>query len=445
MVSYLHNNQLITDQPISMDRHFFINRNFLLLWLGQALSSFGEFLLGATVGVWLVSDLLKDDARLPTAIGFTVAATTLPRIFIAPLAGAWIDNARPIRVMVSADLIRIVALALFVAVYVSASLTPWQTVCSVSLMLLVNSTAAQFFNPARSCLMQIAIPAGRRIEASSKAMFSLTGVGVISAALGPLLLGWLGAMSAFALAILGLFGSTLCVTRTIGLAARIEAGKPAEPYWQALASGVRLARTHPTIRLLMAGTALYGVSLGINNPVLPLFGMQTLHLEPSAYGVLMAAFPLGGLSATLLSPWLARTLRAETISGGALFLLGLANLAYALSRGYYLPMLNMYLCGVCFATYVVAQGPVLQMHVPAGYMGRISSLSNPVLSISALAATGLVMAALEHAGADYTEAAIDPNSAALIVSAMVLLLGAGLLLQSVTRLISAVDFKDEIR
>lgn len=423
-----------------MPRTFFINRNFLLLWLGQALSSFGEFLVNSVVTVWLVSDLLTDDPGLPLAIGLTVAATTLPRIFIAPLAGAWIDSARPVRVMVIADLVRILASALFMVAYGCTNLTQWQTVSGVSLLLLINATAAQFFNPARACIMQIAIPQERRIEASAKAMFSLTGVGIFSSALGPLLFGRVGAMSAFALAALGLAGSAYCAIRLTGLATRIESSSPAETYWQALASGVRLAWTHRAIRLMMIGTALYGISLGINNPVLPLFGMQTLALQPAAYGVLMAAFPLGGLSATLLSAWLSRRLRAETLTCGALFLLGLTNLAFALSRGYYVPMLSMYLSGMCFATYAVAQGPVLQMHVPAGYMARISSLSNPVLSIASILATAGVTAALSHAQANPQIAGdIDANTSALIVSAIIVLVGGALMLRSLSKTVAGAE------
>lgn len=423
-----------------MGRAFFINRNFLLLWLGQAFSSFGEFLVGSVVTVWLVSDLLNRDPGLPVALGLVAAASTLPRIFIAPLAGAWIDSARPVRVMLAADGVRILAAAMFMAVDSWAGLKPWESVFSVSLLLLINATAAQFFNPARACIMQIAIPTDRRVEASAKAMFSLTGVAILSAALGPLLFGWGGIMSAMALATLGLAGSGLCVILTRGMPGRVESETPSEPYWRSLASGIRLAWTHRTIRLMMIGTALYGISLGINNPVLPLFGMQTLKLEPADYGVLMAMFPLGGLSATLLSAWLSKRLRAEALTCGALFALGLANLAYALSRGDYEPLLTMYLSGLCFATYVVAQGPVLQRHVPASFMGRISSLSTPVLSVSSMLATAGVTAALVRVDAGSMRAdAADPNALALSVSAVIVMVGAGMMMLSLSRSASGVE------
>lgn len=62
---------------------FFISRNFSFLWLGQALSSFGEFVFESTVIVWLVTDLFHDSAFLPTAVGLGVAASALPRVLVA--------------------------------------------------------------------------------------------------------------------------------------------------------------------------------------------------------------------------------------------------------------------------------------------------------------------------------------------------------------------------
>ena len=77
---------------------FFISRNFSLLWLGQALSSFGEFVFESTVIVWLVTDLYRDSAFLPSAVGMAVAASAIPRVLVAPLAGAWVDRLVPLYV-----------------------------------------------------------------------------------------------------------------------------------------------------------------------------------------------------------------------------------------------------------------------------------------------------------------------------------------------------------
>lgn len=87
--------------------NFFIGRNFSLLWLGQARSSFGEFVFEATVIVWLATDLFHGSAFLPTALGLAVAASAIPRVLVAPIAGAWVDRMTPLNVMISADVIRV--------------------------------------------------------------------------------------------------------------------------------------------------------------------------------------------------------------------------------------------------------------------------------------------------------------------------------------------------
>jgi hypothetical protein len=47
--------------------------------------------------------------------------------------------------------------------------------------------------------------------------------------------------------------------------------------------------------MVLVGVCLYGVSLGVNNSVLALFGLKTLDLNPGQYGLLAMMFPLGNL------------------------------------------------------------------------------------------------------------------------------------------------------
>ena len=121
---------------------FFISRNFSFLWLGQALSSFGEFVFESTVIVWLVTDLFHNSAFLPTAVGLAVAASAIPRVFVAPLAGAWVDRMAPLYVMIAADAIRVLNFLIFFVIYSLAGLDQMQVLAGVLLLLLVNSTAA---------------------------------------------------------------------------------------------------------------------------------------------------------------------------------------------------------------------------------------------------------------------------------------------------------------
>lgn len=102
-------------------------------------------------------------------------------------ASAWVDRMIPLYVMISADAIRVFNFLAFMLVYSLSGLDPMQMFTGVLLLLLINSVAAQFFNPSRQAIMQVVIPSERRVEASAKAMFSLTGISVLSASLGPAL------------------------------------------------------------------------------------------------------------------------------------------------------------------------------------------------------------------------------------------------------------------
>lgn len=64
-------------------------------------------------------------------------------------------------------------------------------------------------------------------------------------------------------------------------------------------------------------------------------------------------------------------------------------------------------------------------------MGRISSLSNPVLSVSAMLATAVVTSVLAHVHVDSMQPdATDLNMWALSISALIVLAGAGMMLFS---------------
>ncbi len=414
---------------------FFISRNFSLLWLGQALSSFGEFVFESTVIVWLVTDLYRDSAFLPSAVGMAVAASAIPRVLVAPLAGAWVDRLVPLYVMISADVARVIHFLLFISAYWLFQLDQGQVLCGVLLLLFVNSVAAQFFNPSRQAVMQAVLPAERRVEASAKAMFSLTGISVICASLGPALFVLVGPLWALLINVLAFAGSALCIVLTRDLGRRLAAQTERPSFWGGVAAGLRFAWGHSAIRTLLIGMALYGVSLGVNNVVLSLYAFKTLGLSASEYGLILAAFPIGGLIAALLVRPLLRSWSIRQAFSASLFCLGLGYLGYALSPPFYLAWLIMAGCGLCFSVFAIVQGPMLQEAVPEGFMGRVSATLTPVLAIASL--LGTLMASqtlnLAQAVASQQRLFIDIYGAYIFGAACLLLMGAGLMLRGQVR------------
>jgi MFS family permease len=91
--------------------HLFINRNFLLLWSGQVLSTFGDFLFGTTLILWMVTFIAPGRSWLPLTVSALILAQSLPRFLIQPLAGVFVDRWDKRRTMLWMDAIRAILIS----------------------------------------------------------------------------------------------------------------------------------------------------------------------------------------------------------------------------------------------------------------------------------------------------------------------------------------------
>ncbi|CAM5744458.1 hypothetical protein SALBM311S_07709 [Streptomyces alboniger] len=82
-------------------------RDYRLLASGQLLSSLGDWFLLLAVPYYVLE--LTGSAM---ASGFSLAAGTVPALVLGPLAGALVDRWNRLRVMIAADLVRMVAVSL---------------------------------------------------------------------------------------------------------------------------------------------------------------------------------------------------------------------------------------------------------------------------------------------------------------------------------------------
>lgn len=181
-------------------------------------------------------------------------------------------------------------------------------------------------------------------------------------------------------------------------------------------------RASPRLRVLVAGLAAYGVTLGVNNATLALVALTTMGLTAAEYGVVTAMFAVGGLVGSLTAPALLARLRPERALPAALVALGLTYAAYSTVRAFLPAAILMGVAGLVFAVFLVSQGPILQAEAPVGAMGRVSSLTSTVLAAASLLATVVTAQALALIPADAQPAAYP----VAIAAAAVVMGGAGL-------------------
>jgi MFS family permease len=411
-----------------------ISRSFTLIWIAQALSSFGEYVLAATVTVWLATGLAPGDPALPLYIGAVVGATSLPRLLLAPVAGVLVDRWPARRVMVTADLVRA---ALLVPLLVIAVTGPAPLVIGtvIATQFLIGC-ASQLFDPARAALVQVVVPPDRRAAAAGRTLLASTGVGILSAMSGPAVYAGLGPEPALVMDLVSFLASAALV-----LAVRERGAVAADAHAHAhaavasararfraeLAAGIRVVRASPRLRILVAGLAAYGVTLGVNNATLALVALTTMGLTAAEYGVVTAMFAVGGLIGSLTAPALVTRVGPERALPTALVALGVTYATYSTVRAFLPAAILMGVAGLVFAVFLVSQGPILQAEAPVGTMGRVSSLTSTVLAGSSLVATVVTAQALALVPVDAQPVAypVAMAAAALVMGAAGLALVAG--------------------
>ncbi|WP_246865612.1 MFS transporter [Clavibacter sepedonicus] len=216
-----------------------ISRSFALIWLAQALSAFGEYVLAATVTVWLAMGLAPGDPALPLYIGAVIGATSLPRLVLAPVAGVLVDRWPAGRVMVAADVARAGLLVPLMVIAVTGP-TPLVIAAVITTQLLIGSVS-QLFDPARAALVQVVVPADRRAAAAGRSLLASTGVGILSAMTGPAVYAALGPQPALAMDAVSFLASAALVLAVRERGATAAGAGP----WARTRTPTRTARSPP--------------------------------------------------------------------------------------------------------------------------------------------------------------------------------------------------------
>lgn len=363
-------------------------RDFRLLFAGQAVSAVGDQVFPVAVSV-----LVLDTGGGAADLGIVLAARFAALVLFALLGGVWADRLPRVRVLVSADLLRLAAvLGLLVATSVSTVPLP----VLAGLVFLVGAGEA-FFRPAYGALLPSVLPppslaAGNALSASSAQLAQVVGPG-----LGGLLMAAAGARAGFVLD-----ATTFAISLVTLLRVREPEHLPA-PRTRVvaeMAEGIRAVRERPWIAWLLGVFALN--LMLVYAPVVILLPLMVREQtgETASYGYVLAAGAFGGLIGALVAG------RWKGPARGRRATLGLALLVaqpVALLLGAGLPVLCVAwaIAGLGLGPFIVQWETALQADVPRHLLARVISLDWMAtfgLFPLGLALTGPAVAAFGRSG-----------------------------------------------
>ena len=345
---------------------------FAWLWGGQTFSTFGSQIGSIALAFIAVKQL---DAG-PAEMGWLSAAGTASFLLVGLIAGAWVDRWIKRRVMIIADIVRMLAVGVIPALYFTGNLSIWVVI----VIAFVMGLATVFFDVAYQSFVPVMLPADK-IAAGNSALETTNQTAGIA---GPGIVGFLiDLFKAPTLLVIDSL-SYLVSALTLGMIKDTETPKPKadrKPLHVEIREGLRFVVRHPLIRRISLTTSVNNLfsSLMFSIFALVFLGSQYLNFGAGAFGLLGTSAAIGSLlgaiSTTKLIKWIGEgtLISLSAILGGCITLL--VPISVAMHNELTLPILLLmdFLNGFAVLAYNITQVSARQRLCPPELLGRMNA------------------------------------------------------------------------
>jgi len=355
---------LLDVEPLRRDR------DFRLLWLGQAVSG-----MGRQVTVVALPFQLYVLTGSTLAVGLLALAQLVPILVFALGGGAMADAVDRRRLLMVTQ----VGLAGSSAALLALALSPGAPVWAYYAVAFVAAGVGAVDQPARTSAVPRLVPAARLPAAIAVNQLGFNAMAVVGPALGGLLIATVGVPAAFLFDV-GTFAAAIVALLLI--APIPPAVGAARPSLETVREGVRYVRGRPVV-LSSFVVDLVAMVFGMPTSLFPALALDVFDVGPGGVGLLAAAPAAGALVGAATSGWVGRLGRpgravivavafwgaAITGFGVATYqLVGSAGLAFALS------LVFLAIAGAADVYSAVLRASIVQLETPDELRGRVASI-----------------------------------------------------------------------
>jgi dTMP kinase len=360
------------------------NRDFLYLFIGQAISSLGDWIV--------IIALIETVYRLTgsgLAVGFLIISRVLPAIVFSSLAGIIVDRLDRKRVMIFSDLARallIVAITFIPSIY-------W-----VYLITFLMESFSLLFLPARDASIPNLVERDELITANSLLYTSNNLAMILGATFGstiillvdrlwshlPLFRRLVGPNVAFYVDSLTFLLSSLFIFFVHLKREKRELGEFKFDLLGQVKEGLSFLSNHPYLRsfFLWISLAVLGVgsvySLGI------VYTYEVLKISSGGFGYLLSTLGFGLALGGVVVGIFGNRFSQEMIITFSLFLLGVVTILFALLKLFMISLALAFLGGASLSFLSISGYTLVQKEVSDELRGRIFVALETVLKISLL-------------------------------------------------------------
>ena len=368
-----------------------INRNYALLWTGQAISSIGDYIFLTTLILWVGTQLGKGQSWAPIAVSGVALATLVPQILVGPLAGVFVDRWDKRRTMLAMDVARAALVALLLLDVGSLPIGVRLGILYVIVVLVTASSA--FFTPSRIALIGDVVSEEDRGRAGALGQMTLGLAAVVGPPIGaPLLIafGVQWALIVNAISFLASFSLVLRVRTTPAeRKPEAEATAPPSAAFRELATGLRFFAGNRTLITILVSAVVIMLGAGALDALDIFFVTQNLHTMPSLYGWLSAALGVGTIAGGIGSAVFSGRINPGRLLWLSMFLSGIGLFVYSRLSTFVVACVVLFLTGMPVAALNGAIMPLLLAAAPKELVGRVAAVINPAVSLASIASIAL--------------------------------------------------------
>ena len=340
-------------------------RDFALLWAGATVSLAGDGVYVVALA-WQVYEL----SNSPTALSLVGVAWTLPLGLFLLVGGVVSDRMERRRVMIAADVARALAVGTMGVLTVTGAVELWHLIALAS----VFGIGEAFFGPAFTSIVPQIVPRKLLVQANSLDQFIRPFAFLL---MGPALGGWLVASFGAGQAFL-VDAATFLVSATAIFLMRplpLEREEEGSSLLRDVREGFAFVRAHAWLWVTLVAAAVFLLAYwGPVEVLVPYRIRNELGGGPDDFGFVLAAGGIGSILAAVLLGQRGLPRRHITFMYSCWAIGCLALVGFGLAGAVWQLMAMSFVDGALATAGLIVWGTLVQTLVPAGLLGRVTSL-----------------------------------------------------------------------
>jgi MFS family permease len=352
------------EKPRSHRRELWRNRDYMLLWSGQLVST-----LGSTMSYVVFPLLVLSLTDSPEQAGIVGALFSIPYVLLSLPAGALIDRWDRKRVMIVSDVIRAAGFAVIPIAMFTETLTVWHLYA----VALSEGTFFVFFNIAEVAALPRVVKPEHLPEATSQNMATFAVANMAGPGLGGFLFQSVGRAFPFLVTAVTytLSAISLVFVRTDFQVERAP-GAPERHLWREIKEGMGWLWANRLLRFMAFVTGGVNFVL-VGGTLVVIVVARELGVDEAGIGLIFSIGAIGGIAGAALAGTIQRRFGYGQVTLSTLWLLALAFPLFAVAPHVAVLALAWALIDITVPVFSVVQISYRLPLIPDELQGRVNS------------------------------------------------------------------------